>query len=103
LGAVPAQVIAHFGVSGRTIRPSFADVLLPRTVVRTVRLVRTNADPGGPRAVIVAVRAGMNILTTALRLIRTAEAVELKVTFCVAAARSGGHKTIWIDGPIVFF
>jgi len=85
-----------------TIRPSPAYVLLPRTVVRSVRLVGTNADPGGPRAVIVAVCAGMNILTIALRLIRTAEAVEPKVTFCVAAARSGGHKTIGIDGPMVF-
>jgi len=53
-------------------------------------------------AVIVAGCAGMNILTIARRLIRTAEAVELKVIFCVAAARPGGHKTIGIDGQMIF-
>jgi len=106
LGAVPAQVIVGLGVSGGTIRPRPTEkiryVPLPRTVVGIVRLVGTNADRGGPKVAIGAACESTIILMIALPSIRTAEAVEPKVTFCVDAVRSGEPKIIGIDGQGVF-
>jgi len=106
LGAVKAQVIVGLGVTGGNIRPRPAEEIRreveARTVVGTVRLVGTNTDRGGPKVAIGAVCEGTTILMIALPSIRTAEAVEPKVTFCVDAVRSGEPKIIGIDGPGVF-